>query len=99
MEQVAFANICLAAVSTIVAALFSSRDNIAYWNGTAPNHITKIILGVTLFTITTLMAVTRWRNKELFYNKSTRVIFIAAYFVSFAIAGVPGTLGGVIVYG
>jgi uncharacterized membrane protein len=99
MEQAAFANICLAAASTIVAAVFGIRDNIAYWNGTAPNHVTKIILGVTLFTITAVMAIARWRNKELFYNKSTKVIFIAAYFVSFAIAGVLGYLGGVIVYG
>jgi uncharacterized membrane protein len=99
MEQAAFANICLAAASTIVAALFGIRDNIAYWNGTAPNHVTKIILGVTLFIITTVMAIARWRNKELFYNKSTKFIFIAAYFVSFAIAGVLGYLGGVIVYG
>ena len=99
MEQAAFANICLAAASTIVTAIIGIRDNIFYWHGSAPNYATKIILGLTLFIITAVMAIARWRNKELFYNKSTRVLFIAAYFVSFAIAGVLGYLGGVIVYG
>ena len=99
LEQVAFANISLAAVSTIVAASFGIRDNIVNWHTSAPNYVVKIILASTLFIITTIIAIARWRNKELFYNKSTKALYVAGYFVSFAIAGVLGFLGAIIVYG
>ncbi len=99
LEQVAFADIALAAASTIVAAIFGIRDNIVFYNGGAPNHVAKIILASTLFVITTITAIARWRNKELFYTKSTKALYVAAYFVSFAIASVLGFLGGIIVYG
>lgn len=99
LEQVAFANISLAAVSTIVAAIFGIRDNIVFYNGGAPNHIAKIALAITLFIITTITAIARWRNKELFYARSTQALYVAAYFVCFAIAAVLGFLGGIIVFG
>jgi uncharacterized membrane protein len=99
LEQVAFANISLAAASTIVAAIFGIRDNIVFFQGSAPNHIAKIILASTLFIITTITALARWRNKDLFYSKSTKWLYVGAYFVSFAIAAVLGFLGGIIVYG
>lgn len=85
LEQAAFANIALAAASTIVAAIFGVRDNIVFYNGGAPNHIVKIILASTLFIITAIAAIARWRNKELFYTKSTKALYVAAYFASFAI--------------
>jgi uncharacterized membrane protein len=99
LEQTAFANISLAAVSTIVAAIFGIRDNIVFYNSGAPNHIAKIALAITLFIITTITAILRWRNKELFYSKSTKWLYIASYFVSFGIAAVLGFLGGIIVFG
>jgi len=99
LEQVAFADIALAAVSTIVAAILGIRDNLVFYNGIAPNHIAKIILAITLFIITTVTAIARWRNKDLFYTKSTKALYVAAYFVSFAIAAVLGFLGGIIVFG
>jgi uncharacterized membrane protein len=99
LEQVAFANITLAAASTIVAAIFGIRDNIVFYQGIAPNHITKIALAITLFIITTITAIARWQNKELFYNRSTKLLFIGAYLVSFAIAALLGFLGGVILFG
>ena len=99
LEQVSFANISLAAVSTIVAALFGIRDNIVFYHGGAPNHVAKIILASTLFIVTTITAIARWNNKELFYSKSTKALYVAAYFVSFAIASVLGFLGGVILFG
>ena len=99
LEQVAFANIALAAASTIVAAIFGIRDNLVFYDGIAPNHIVKIILAVTLFIITTITAVARWRNKDLFYAKSTKGLYVGAYFVSFTIAAVLGFLGGIIVFG
>lgn len=99
LEQVSFANISLAAVSTIVAAIFGIRDNIVFYQGGAPNHIAKIVLASILFIITTFTAIARWRNKELFYARSTKALYVAAYFVSFGIASVLGFLGGVILFG
>jgi uncharacterized membrane protein len=99
LEQVSFANISLAAVSTIVAGFFGIRDNIVFYHGGAPNHVAKIILAGILFIVTTITAIARWRNKELFYSRSTKALYIAAYFVSFAIASVLGFLGGVILFG
>jgi hypothetical protein len=49
--------------------------------------------------VTTVTAILRWRKPDLFQNKSTRAIYVASYFVSFAIASVLGFLGGVIIYG
>jgi uncharacterized membrane protein len=99
LEQIAFADISLAAVSTVVAASFGIRDNIVFRAGGAPNHVAKIILASTLFVLTTILAIARWRNKELFYTKSTKAFYVAAYFGSFAIAAVLGFLGAIIVYG
>jgi hypothetical protein len=82
-----------------VAAIFGIRDNIVFYNSSAPNHIAKIALAITLFIITSLMAITRWRNKELLYLKPTKWLFVSAYFVSFAIAAGLGFLGGIIVFG
>lgn len=99
LEQIAFANISLAALSTIVAGSFGIRDNIVFHAGGAPNHVAKIILASTLFVITTILAFARWRNEELFYAKSTKALYVVGYFVSFLIAGVLGFLGAIIVYG
>lgn len=99
LEQVAFANISLAAVSTIVAAITGIRDNLLYYNGGAPNHVAKIILASTLFLVTTVTALARWRNSKLFHTRLAKALYVMAYFVSFALASVLGFLGGVIVYG
>jgi len=99
LEQVAFADISLAAVSTIVAAIFGIRDNFVFYAGIAPNHAGKIVLAVTLFMLTSLMAIIRWRKKDVFYSRSTRWFFLAGYFVSFIIASVLGFLGGIILFG
>ena len=99
LEQVAFANTALAAVSTIVTLFFGIRDNIVFYNGGAPNHIAKIILASILFVLTSITAITRWRNKELFYAKATKALYVASYFVNFAIVSVLGFLGGIILFG
>ena len=99
LEKVAFANISLAAASSVVAAGFGLRDNAFFYNGLAPNHIAKIILAATLFTLTAATAIVRWRKPGLFFSRSTKGFYLAAYFVSFAIAIVLSFLGGVIIYG
>jgi uncharacterized membrane protein len=99
LEKAAFANISLASVSTIVAAAFGIRDNIVFYGGKAPNHGAKIILAVILFAVTTAIAVARWRNPQLFYNRSTKAIYVIGLLASFAIAAVLGFLGGIIIFG
>ncbi len=99
LEQVAFANISLATVSTLVAGATGILDNARFYGGQAPNHIAKIILGSTLFLLTTITAISRWRNKNLFHARGSKGLYIGAYFVSFGIAIVLGFLGGVILYG
>jgi uncharacterized membrane protein len=99
LEQVAFANISLAAVSTIFAAITGMRDNLLFYQGGAPNAGVKITLASILFLVTTITALSRWRNKETFRAGWKKVLYVSAYFVSFALAGTLGFLGGVILYG
>jgi len=98
LEQVAFADISLAAVSTIVAAIAGIHDNAVFYHGLAPNHIVKIILATILFLVTTTIAITRWRNPKIFHGRF-KALYVSAYFIGFAIVAVLGFLGGVIVYG
>jgi uncharacterized membrane protein len=98
-EEVAFANISLAAVSTIVTAIAGIMDNQKYYNGLAPNHSAKIILATILLLVTAATAIIRWRKPDLFHKKGTKVFYVLAYFVSFVLVAVLGFLGGVIVYG
>jgi uncharacterized membrane protein len=98
LEQVAFANISLAVVSTVVAAITGMHDNLALYGGSAPNASVKMILATILFVVTSATALARWRNANLFHSR-LRLLYVAAYFVSFALVSVLGFLGGVILYG
>ncbi len=98
LEQVAFANISLAAVSTVVAAITGMQDNLAFYEGGAPNASVKILLATILFLVTTATALARWRNPNLFHTP-LKWLYVTAYFVSFALASALGFLGGVILYG
>ncbi len=98
LEQIAFADLALAAVSTIVTGLGGIRDNIVFYHGMASNHTLKIILASILFVVTSTTAVIRWKWPEMFHS-SAKAIYVAAYFVSFALVAVLGFLGGVIVFG
>lgn len=96
-EQAAFANISLATVSTVVAGITGMYDNQANYVGDAPNAGLKMILAVTLFIVTTVTAVARWRNPNLF-NQS-KAFYVTGYAVSFGLALILAFLGGVILYG
>ena len=98
LEQAAFANISLAALSTVVAGITGYMDNIKNYSGTAPNASIKIMLATILLIITTSVSIIRYRNPQLF-NTGNRILYIAAYGISFAIALVLAFLGGVILYG
>lgn len=98
LEQAAFANISLAAVSTIAAGITGYIDNIKNYVGDAPNASVKIILAIILFLLTTGISLVRFRNPGIF-QKGNRLLYAGAYGLSFAIAIVLAFLGGVILYG
>lgn len=98
LEQAAFANISLAAVSTIFAGITGYMDNFKNYEGDAPNAGTKIILAILLLLLTTGISLSRYRNPDMF-RKSNRTLYIGSYGLSFAIAVVLAFLGGVILYG
>src|SRR5215212_7954874 len=52
LEQIAFANIILAAIGTIAAGITGYMDNLKNYLGDAPNAGTKIILAIILFILT-----------------------------------------------
>src|SRR3972149_11145942 len=88
LEQVAFANISLAAVSTVVAAITGYADNVNNYGGGAPNYQYKIVLAILLFLVTATTSILRWRKPDLFEQKFTKWIYAGAYAVSFALATV-----------
>ena len=98
MEQAAFANIVLAAISTIVAGITGVSDNLKNYQGEAPNASVKITLAIILFLLTTGISLLRYRNPEIF-SKGNRLVYVASYGLSFFIALVLAFLGGVILYG
>ena len=98
LEQAAFANISLAAISTVVAGITGVMDNARNYEGDAPNAGTKVILAITLFLLTTGISIARYRKPDMFQN-TNRILYISSYGLSFAIALVLAFLGGVILYG
>jgi uncharacterized membrane protein len=99
LEKAAFFNITLAAISTVVAAFTGVRDNLVRFDGDAPLANIKIFLGLTLFFVTTIIAVSRWRRPEVLWTPSTVVLYVSAFAASFLLAGVLGFIGGGILYG
>jgi hypothetical protein len=75
------------------------RDNLVRFEGEAPLVSVKIFLAVTLLILTTVTAVSRWRQKEILWKPSTTVLYLAAFVGSFGLSVVLGFLGGVILYG
>jgi len=98
LETAAFANIAVAAFSTIVAGVTGYLDNANAYDGLAPNGNAKIALALLLFILTTAISIVRYRNPELF-KKANRLLYIGVYGLSFLIATVLAFLGGVILYG
>ena len=98
LEQIAFADLALAALSTLVTGIVGIRDNIVFYHGGAANHSLKIILAIILFLVTSATVLVRWKKPDLFHSLG-EWIYVAAYFVSFVIVTVLGFLGGVIIFG
>ena len=100
LEKVAFANLSLAAVSTLVAGITGMLDNVKIYDGAAANAGVKITLASVLLLVTGITALVRWRNPGLFHAAmGKKALYVAAYFVSFVLVSVLAFLGGVIIYG
>ncbi len=99
LEHAAFFTISLAAVSTVVAGLTGIRDNIVRFEGGAPLVSVKIFLAVTLLILTTITALSRWRQKEVLWQPATMVLYLLAFAASFGLASTLAFIGGVILYG
>ena len=99
LEHAAFFSISLAAVSTVVAGLTGIRDNIVRFEGGAPLVSVKIFLADSLLILTTVMALSRWRQKEMLWRPATTVLYLLAFVASFGLAVTLSFLGGVILYG
>ena len=99
LERAAFYNISLAAVSTVVTGITGIRDNLVRFDGAATNANVKIFLGVSLFLLTTVTALSRRRRPEILWKPATTILYIGAFAASFALAATLGFLGGVILYG
>jgi uncharacterized membrane protein len=99
LEKAAFYSLTLAAISTVVAGLTGYRDYLVRFEGDAPYTNAKIFLAITLFVLTTITAVVRWRQAEMLWNPATVVLYVSAFAGSFILAAVLGFLGGVILYG
>ena len=98
LEQTAFANMVLAAISTIVAGFTGAMDNMKNYDGAAPNAMIKMVLALVLFILTTSLSIVRYRNPEIF-QKGNKFLYMASYGLSFGIALTLAFLGGVILYG
>ena len=99
LEHAAFFTISLAAVSTVVAGLTGMRDNIVRFEGDAPLVSVKIFLAATLLILTTVTALSRWRQKEILWQPASMVLYLLAFAASFGLASTLAFIGGVILYG
>lgn len=99
MERAAFYCITLASISTIAASLTGYRDYVVRFEGDAPYANLKIFLGISLFILTAVVAISRWRQPEILWKPTTIVLYLLGFAGSFALAAVLGFLGGAILYG
>lgn len=98
-EHFAFVNIVLVAISTAFAGLTGLRDHFVRFESDTPYVNVKIFLGISLLLLASVTALTRRRKLELFWNPSTRILYVAAYVGCFLLAAVLGFVGGSILYG
>lgn len=98
LEKIAFANLCVAAVSILVAGAFGIRDNAVLFKGIAPNYIAKIVNACLMFVISSATVLYRWKNPDLFKSRF-KWLYLADHILLFAMVAVQGFLGGIIVYG
>lgn len=97
LEQTAYYNMILAAISTFFAGATGVYDNNLNYDGEAPFAPVKIFLGLTLSILSVALVITRKKKPDLF--ERSRFMYVLVYGVCFVIALVLGFLGGSILYG
>jgi uncharacterized membrane protein len=98
-ENFAFFHVALVAISTAFAGLAGLRDHVVRFEGDTPYVDVKIFLGISLLVLASVTALARRRYPGLFWNPSTRTLYVAAYAGCFLLAAVLGFVGGAILYG
>ena len=99
LEQAAFFNITLAAISTALAGLTGYRDHVVRFESQTPYVNVKIYLAFSLLALTTLLAISRWRRPDVLHDPNTTVLYVAGFVGSLALASALGFTGGAIIYG
>ena len=99
LEAASFFNMVLAAVSTVVAGATGYRDHLVRFEGEAPMANVKIFLGITLFLLTVILVIARWRNSEIAWQPKTMLLYAVGFIASFLLATTLGFIGGGILYG
>lgn len=98
-EKFAFFCMAVTAAGTALSGLAGLRDNLVHFDGAAPYLNIKVFLAVSLLLLTTVTAFGRWRNPDLLWHPSTRILYVSAFVGAFLLATVLGFVGGSIVYG
>ena len=98
-EKFAFFCMVITAAGTAAAGLAGLRDNLVHFDGGAPYLNVKIFLAVSLLLLTSAAALGRWRNPDLLWSPSTRILYTSAFVGAALLATVLGFVGGSIVYG
>jgi uncharacterized membrane protein len=99
LEHAAYFSLALAAISTIPAGLTGLRDHIVRYDWTAPLVGQKIFLALSLLALATVTVLSRRGRRDLLWESSTSVLYIAAFAGCFGLAVILGFLGATIIYG
>jgi uncharacterized membrane protein len=98
-EKFAFFCMAITAAGTAAAGLAGLRDNFVHFDGGAPYLNIKIFLAASLLLLSSAAALARWRNPDLLWSPSTRILYTSAFVGAALLATVLGFVGGSIVYG
>lgn len=98
-ESFAFLCMAITAVGTAAAGLAGLRDNLVHFDGGAPYLNMKIFLAASLLLLSSAATLLRWRNPDLLWSPSTRILYTSAFVGAALLATVLGFVGGSIVYG
>ena len=99
LERAAFFNMAVAVVSIVLAGLTGYRDYIIRFEGETPEAGLKIFLTISLFVLTFVITIARWRQPDLLWKPSTMILYVLGFTASFILAATLGLIGGIILYG
>jgi uncharacterized membrane protein len=98
LEHAAYFTLTLSVAGTILAGLTGLRDSIVRYGG-APLADQKIFLALSLLVLSTIVVLSRRRQRNLLWQPSTVILYVAGYAGCFGLAAILGFVGGTIIYG